>query len=87
MVYGSQTGNAQSLAQDFSSELEESGLPVVCLSLNELREVPMLEKVLCLVVICSTCGNGDLPENADSWWRYIKARSQVLYNFNFSSDY
>lgn len=79
MVYGSQTGNASSLANDFSSELEEIGVPIVCLALNELRQVPLLENALCLVVICSTCGNGDFPENADFWWRSIKARAQVWF--------
>jgi len=33
------------------------------------------EEASCLLIVCSTTGNGDTPENATNWWRTVKLRS------------
>lgn len=43
--------------------------------LNDAKKLPIKDDAKFLIVICSTTGNGDAPENADSWWRSIKLRS------------
>jgi sulfite reductase alpha subunit-like flavoprotein len=35
----------------------------------------MGDKAKGLVIVCSTTGNGDAPENCDGWWRSTKLRS------------
>ncbi len=80
VIYGSQTGNAESLAKDFASKLLDDGLPVVCEKLNDVKKFPFKEKAICIVLVCSTTGNADCPENADAWWRSVKLRSLVSVN-------
>jgi len=46
-----------------------------CLCLNDAKKISIKDDAKFLIVVCSTTGNGDAPENADSWWRSIKLRS------------
>ena len=75
ILYGSQTGNAESIAKDYAQVLlEENGIPTECKSLNEMKKIVLQDVASCSVIICSTTGNGDAPENADAFWRSIKLR-------------
>jgi methionine synthase reductase len=40
-----------------------------------MKKVCLKDVAKCMVIICSTTGNGDAPENADGWWRANKLRS------------
>mmetsp|Transcript_10156 Transcript_10156/g.16963 ORF Transcript_10156/g.16963 Transcript_10156/m.16963 type:complete len:804 (-) Transcript_10156:294-2705(-) len=75
VLYGSQTGNAESLAEDFSASLSEEGIDNKCMNLNAAKKIPLKEVATLLIIICSTTGNGDAPENAEAWWRSVKLRS------------
>jgi sulfite reductase alpha subunit-like flavoprotein len=33
------------------------------------------ENIKYLIVICSTTGNGDMPDNSVNWWRQLKQRT------------
>lgn len=77
MLYGSQTGNAESIAVELSERLTELGIQNKCDSLNSAKKIPLKEQALALVIVCSTTGNGDAPENAEAWWRSVKLRSAV----------
>jgi len=83
ILYGSQTGNAQEIANSIHSLLLDNGYPCNYLSLNESIEKEtfvFLDKdkdySSHLIIICSTTGNGDAPENATHFWRKIKNRNQ-----------
>ena len=50
-------------------------------SLNRWREEAeqtswdeVLDRTACIFIICSTTGNGDFPDNAEKFWRFIKSR-------------
>lgn len=78
VLYGSQTGNAESIAKDLFSQLREthSSNEIQCLPLNQFKGFVKREGVEYLLLIaCSTTGNGDSPENCDAWWRSVKLRS------------
>lgn len=79
ILYGSQTGNAEDIARDLASRCEEQlGLSdVLCDTLNSQKKaVPEFKNsVKLLIIVCSTTGNGDAPENAESFWRGTKLRS------------
>ena len=77
VLYGSQTGNAESLAVELSEKLAEAKIGSKCMALNGAKKLDLKTVASFLIVICSTTGNGDAPENADGWWRSIKLRSAV----------
>lgn len=81
VLYGSQAGNAQEIAKTIYSLLSDNGYPCKYLSLNESieKETFLFLDNDCsskLIIICSTTGNGDTPENATQFWRKIKNRNQ-----------
>ena len=83
VLYGSQTGNGEAIADDFSQHLVEIGMPSQCMNLDAAKKtaVDFKTNAACMIIICSTTGNGDAPENCCSWWRSIKNKSNVSTNF------
>ena len=75
VLYGSQTGNAEMIAQNFHEQLKNLSIPTHVAPLNSVKKVPLQDKASAIVVCCSTTGNGDAPENAENFWRSIKLRS------------
>lgn len=76
ILYGSQTGNAESIAKGFAHTLvEEEDIKCHCETLNSMKNKPLQEMASCVLIICATTGNGDAPENVDGWWRGAKLRS------------
>ena len=77
VLYGSQTGNAESIAKELSENLGRELISNELLALNKAKGRKLQDDCLLFLVVCSTTGNGDCPENADSWWRTVKLRSAV----------
>lgn len=65
------------IAKDFSEKCADDGIKNTCLELNKAKKISLKEVASFLVVVCSTTGNGDAPENAETWWRSVKLRSAV----------
>ena len=61
--YGSQTGNAQYLAEDFSAAAKAIGIEVQAVEMNRLA-LHELQDISHLVAFVSTTGDGELPYNA-----------------------
>lgn len=94
ILYGSATGNAESIAKDLAARYEKdpSLLPspftnVLCLEGNQFKKkcLPIWDKEpTCpqtskygVVVVMSTTGNGDAPENGARFVRYIKKKPTI----------
>jgi sulfite reductase alpha subunit-like flavoprotein len=77
VLYGSQTGNAESIAKDISEKLNSENVPALCSDLNAVKGKALKELAFCMIIVCATTGNGDAPENANDWWRTVKLRSAV----------
>ena len=78
ILYGSATGNGESIARILEQMIiEELQEEVYCESLNSIlhniQDLHNNNKLL--IVICSTTGNGDPPENARLFWNMIKKRA------------
>lgn len=74
IVYGTQTGTAEFLADEAANAARAKGfLPLVC-GLDEL-EISTLAAVRRLLVITSTYGEGDMPDNAELFWQALAAPS------------
>ena len=78
VLYGSQTGNASEIAKLLKEDIQDTITShVTCNSLDDyIKENTMetLKNMRCLLIICSTTGNGDPPDNASKFWRSIKSR-------------
>lgn len=92
VLYGSVTGNAEHIAKDLAAKFESSSSSmsspfdgVICCDLDKFKkkcasywdtECAVGSKYGVLIV-CSTTGNGDAPENAGRFVRYIKKKDTV----------
>ncbi|KAJ3117821.1 hypothetical protein HDU96_005408 [Phlyctochytrium bullatum] len=73
VLFASQTGNAQSIAQHLHQELAEKGFaPGVCSALDSLDEAKFPADDSVLVIVTSTTGDGDPPDNATKFWRWLR---------------
>jgi sulfite reductase alpha subunit-like flavoprotein len=93
VFYGSATGNAEQIAKDLTATYNiflsnpdaVTYFPsVVCCDLNGWRKhIPILEKPPAnggkhgVLVVTSTTGNGEAPENADRFLRWIKRKQTI----------
>ena len=73
ILYGSQTGNAQGLAEKAASKLEGNGFQVTISSMSDFK-VNNLKKIENLLIAVSTHGEGDPPDNTLSFHEYLHGR-------------
>lgn len=84
ILYGSQTGNGQALAEQFANNLKERGLSVTLTSMNDFK-TNTLRKLTNLLVIVSTHGEGDPPDQALSFYEFLFGkRAPKLDQLNYS---
>lgn len=84
ILFGSQTGSAEGLAKKLAKESESRGFAPKLFALNDYEQanLPAAGKA---VIISSTWGDGEPPDNAVNFWNWIKADSAPrLENLNFA---
>jgi sulfite reductase alpha subunit-like flavoprotein len=75
ILYGSQTGNAESITKILHEEIiNKTKISSTYDTLNNACNISF-ENIKYLIVICSTTGNGDMPDNSVNWWRQLKQRT------------
>lgn len=67
ILYGSQTGNAESVAFDVEAAAKAHGLAAKVLDMDAV-EVEMLPAMEHLLIVTSTYGEGEMPDNAQRLW-------------------
>ncbi len=74
VLYGSQTGTAEGLAKKAGAEAKKRGFApkLVCMDKFESVDLAKEENVL---VITSTYGDGEPPDNALAFWNYLKGET------------
>jgi sulfite reductase (NADPH) flavoprotein alpha-component len=72
ILYGTQTGNSESVANDAASAAKSHGLLPVVKSMDEL-ELTDLSAMEYLLIVTSTYGEGEMPDNAQMLWDAISA--------------
>lgn len=72
VLYGSQTGNAESVAESAARAAREQGLEPVLLGLDEVDAAQFAAMAHVLVVV-STYGEGEMPDNAGLFWTALSA--------------
>lgn len=84
ILFGSQTGNAQGLANKAGKELESRGYKVTVSSMSDFKP-NSLKKVENLLIVVSTHGEGDPPDNAISFHEFLHGkRAPKLDELRFS---
>ncbi|MDQ0200187.1 assimilatory sulfite reductase (NADPH) flavoprotein subunit [Neobacillus ginsengisoli] len=84
ILYGSQSGNAKGLATKTGKTLEGNGFQVTVSSMSEFKP-NNLKKVQNLLIIVSTHGEGDPPDNAISFHEFLHSkRAPKLEGLQFS---
>ncbi|MGZ9792791.1 assimilatory sulfite reductase (NADPH) flavoprotein subunit [Bacillus atrophaeus] len=73
ILYGSQTGNAQGLAENTGKTLEGRGYQVNVSSMSDFKP-NNLKKIKNLLIVVSTHGEGDPPDNALSFHEFLHGR-------------
>ncbi|MGN7356486.1 assimilatory sulfite reductase (NADPH) flavoprotein subunit [Paenibacillus sp. SAF-054] len=73
ILYGSQTGNCSGLAQKISKKLTEQGAQVTVSSMSDFKPNG-LKKVQNLLIIVSTHGEGEPPDNAISFYEFLHGK-------------
>ena len=73
LLYGSETGNAQGLAEIFEERLSNIGNDVTLKSMDDFKPKD-LKKVEDLFIVTATHGEGDPPDNAVELHEYIHGR-------------
>lgn len=73
ILYGSETGNAQGLAEIFEERLSNIGNDVTLKSMDDFKP-KNLKKVEDLFIVTATHGEGDPPDNAVELHEYIHGR-------------
>lgn len=84
VLFGSETGNGQSLASTLVEKLQAKQLPVQSFSMDDFKP-QNLKKVQDLLIITSTHGEGEPPENARSFYEFLHSkRAPKIENVRFS---
>ncbi len=74
ILYGSQTGTAESVANDAAVVAKTYGLKPLVKSMDEI-EADALSSIDYLLIITSTYGEGEMPDNAQMLWDGICAET------------
>jgi sulfite reductase (NADPH) flavoprotein alpha-component len=74
VLYGSQTGNCEMLAQDFAASSSRHGVQAQVQSLDDMT-LDQLTECSHLLVITSTYGEGEMPDNAELFWEALRQES------------
>jgi sulfite reductase (NADPH) flavoprotein alpha-component len=84
ILYGSQTGNAESIAHDAANVAKTHGLKPLIKSMDEI-EIDQLASMEYLLIVTSTYGEGEMPDNAQMLWQAVSTDSApALNNMKFS---
>lgn len=84
ILFGSQTGNCQRLAGSLSRKLEEQGFQVTLSAMNSFKPTS-LKKVENLLLLVSTHGEGEPPDNAKIFHEFLYSkRAPQLEKLRFS---
>ncbi len=74
ILFGSQSGNSEELAEKFAKRSTDYGLDATVHDMDgfDLSALPGMKRVL---IICSTWGEGEMPDNAEELWQQASADS------------
>lgn len=73
ILYGSQTGNAKGLAQEYKAKVESQGIPATLVNMADYKP-KQLKSETHLVIVVSTHGEGDAPDDAVELHEFLASK-------------
>jgi len=70
-LWGSQTGGAEGLARRFARDAKKAGFDARALGLEDYASVDLTAEKR-LAIVTSTYGDGEMPDNAQPFWDFLK---------------
>ena len=84
VLFGSQSGNAESIAKRLVKEAKKQGYDATIASLEKASPAALAQE-RCALIVTSTWGEGDPPDNAARFWEQLKAENDLkLSSLNYS---
>jgi sulfite reductase (NADPH) flavoprotein alpha-component len=84
VLFGSQSGNAESIAKRLVKEAKNQGYDATIAALEKANPSE-LAREKCALIVTSTWGDGDPPDNAVKFWEALSGASgRILENLNYS---
>ena len=74
ILYGSQTGNSRMIAKELGDEAKTRGYPARVHGMEDFKKFDFEDEPT-IVVVTSSTGNGDAPENAEKFHRFMKKKT------------
>lgn len=84
IIYGTQTGNSEAVAEDAAAAAKAHGLAPVVMDMDDV-DVDTLANTERLLVVTSTYGEGEMPDNAHLLWEAINEDSAPTLEKTFFS--
>jgi len=75
VLYGTQTGNSRAVAAELGTQAASHGFEAVVRGMETFKSIDFAANTMPLVLITSSTGNGDAPDNAERFLRYVKKRT------------
>ena len=74
ILFGSQSGNSEALAAKFAKQASDYGLEGTVYDMDGF-DFASLSAMKRLLIVCSTWGEGEMPDNAEDLWQVAKQAS------------
>jgi sulfite reductase (NADPH) flavoprotein alpha-component len=76
ILFGTQTGNAHNLANVIGDSLANAGFDTVVSDMGE-RDPESIHDMDFIIIVTSTHGDGEPPDNASEWMSYLKFNEEI----------
>src|ERR1700693_1914705 len=84
ILFGSQSGNAESIAKRLVKEAKKQGYDTTIAPLEKANPAALAQEK-CALIVTSTWGEGDPPDNAVQFWEQLRAENELkLSSLNYS---
>jgi sulfite reductase (NADPH) flavoprotein alpha-component len=84
VLFGSQSGNAESIAKRLVKEAKKQGYETTIAALEKSTPAALAQES-CALIVTSTWGEGDPPDNAVQFWQKLNAENDLkLSGLNYS---
>lgn len=83
ILFGSQTGTAEGLAKRIAKDAGQRGFTPLVLPLNDHAQANLVNGGKA-IIISSTWGDGDPPDNAANFWSWLQSEAPRLENLQFA---